>query len=125
MRILPRIPARMPEGLAPPMRMLRPRPPASTLLPGPPTRTLLPPPPIRTSSPAPPNRRLGRVALDARDGGPWRKVMEPVGMPAAAGRTVAVKVTTWLKTEGFRDEVTLVEVEAGVTVSVPLTKTNV
>ena len=45
---------------------------------------------------------------------PSRKVTVPVGVPApgATADTVAVNVTDWPKTEGFADEVTVVEVLA-------------
>jgi hypothetical protein len=49
---------------------------------------------------------------------PSRKVTVPVGVPAPGetALTVAVKVTAWPNTDGFTDEVTVVELEALLTV---------
>jgi hypothetical protein len=45
---------------------------------------------------------------------PSRKVTVPVGVPVAGatGLTVAVNVTAWPNTDGFTDEVTVVELPA-------------
>jgi len=45
---------------------------------------------------------------------PSRKVTVPVGVPVAGGTalTVAVNVTAWPKTDGFTDDVTVVELAA-------------
>ena len=51
---------------------------------------------------------------------PSRKVTVPVGVPEAAGETVAVNVTDCPNTEGFADEVTALVVLAFVTVTVGL-----
>ena len=51
---------------------------------------------------------------------PSRKVTVPVGVPApgVTALTVAVKVTDWPNTDGFTDEVTVVELLALLTVCV-------
>ena len=57
-------------------------------------------------------------AAVARVAAPSRKVTVPVGVPAPGetALTVAVKVTAWPNTDGFTDEVTVVELEALLTV---------
>jgi hypothetical protein len=57
-------------------------------------------------------------AAVARVEAPSRKVTVPVGVPApgATALTVAVKVTDWPNTDGFTDEVTVVELDALLTV---------
>ena len=59
-------------------------------------------------------------AAVARVAAPSRKVTVPVGVPAPGetALTVAVKVTAWPNTDGFTDEVTVVELEAFLTVCV-------
>jgi hypothetical protein len=49
---------------------------------------------------------------------PSRKVTVPVGVPVpgATAVTVAVNVTDWPNTDGFTDELTLVELDDGLTV---------
>jgi hypothetical protein len=49
---------------------------------------------------------------------PSKNVTVPVGVPepGATALTVAVKVTDWPNTEGFTDEVTVVELDAWLTV---------
>jgi hypothetical protein len=49
---------------------------------------------------------------------PSRKVTVPVGVPVpgAIALTVAVNVTVWPNTDGFADEVTVVELESWLTV---------
>lgn len=66
-----------------------------------------------------------RVTLEARVAAPSVKVAVPVGVPKYAEVTVAVKVTTWPKTEGFTVDERVVVVGSVVTTcgeaeSVPL-----
>ena len=49
---------------------------------------------------------------------PSRNVTVPVAVPLNCGVTVAVNVTAWPKRDGFTDDVTVVELEAFLTVCV-------
>ena len=65
---------------------------------------------------------VAKVATPALSGpdpsevAPSENVTVPVGVPPAVLVTVAVKVTDWLPTEGFSDEVSIVVVGAALTV---------